>query len=215
MANVNGIVAGLRIGGLLGAGIDTTITNCNATGSVNGAENVGGLIGHGTGTVTSCYATGSVSGNERVGGLYGMLMAPVVSSFATGTVTGTSEVGGFAGFYGGSITNCQSVQADANATTMTAEQIKSASNLESLGFTEANGWSFDNGNPVHKAYEAPPVAGNGVVSLQIGVNSDTSCQIGFETSFLYNLSSIRIDIASDEALNAIDNFINIFIWISI
>lgn len=74
--------------------------------TVNGNNNVGGLIGHkGAGTVSRTFVTGSVSGEENVGGAIGE--APdtedddVEDSYSHASVDGSSNVGGFAGSVAG------------------------------------------------------------------------------------------------------------------
>ena len=51
-------------GGLVGHNCDHgTITNCYSTGSVSGADYVGGLVGYNhEARIDNCYSTGSVSG---------------------------------------------------------------------------------------------------------------------------------------------------------
>lgn len=96
------------VGGLVGNnGNRSTITLSRASGSVTGANNVGGLAGYsldfiGGEMISQSYATGNVSGVGSVGGLVGLLdTARVTASYATGNVTGGSGggyVGGLVGF---------------------------------------------------------------------------------------------------------------------
>ena len=96
------------------------------------------------------------------------------------------------------------------------EEIKATYTPESMGFTEANGWTIVDGVPIIKVQytrtPTPPSGGGGANAvaflLQVGINSDSSCQIGFDINFSYDLSIVGADIASDEALSAIDDFIN-------
>ena len=64
-----------NVGGLVGNGSNSFISNCYATGDVVGGGWVGGLVGEGSSsTISNCYATGSVTGtmtNTYVGGLVG------------------------------------------------------------------------------------------------------------------------------------------------
>ncbi|OYU88940.1 MAG: hypothetical protein CFE29_15425 [Bradyrhizobiaceae bacterium PARB1] len=79
-------------------------------GSVEGYNNVGGLVGFSDGTVTQSYATGAASGVSLVGGLVGFILnsslrATVTQSYATGTVSGSTAVGGLVGInWGGTVT---------------------------------------------------------------------------------------------------------------
>ena len=48
-----------------------------------------------------------------------------------------------------------------------------------------------------------------ITTLQVGINSDESCQINFDTNFKFDLSSIEADISSDSALATIMEFTNL------
>ena len=65
--------------------------------NVTGDDNVGGLVGEGTGEIRSSYVTGSVSGDHRVGGLIGLNAGAVNASYATARVTAGEFGGGLAG----------------------------------------------------------------------------------------------------------------------
>ena len=124
------------VGGLIGF-IETygpksvTITNSWASGSVDGSNDVGGLVGHAETYQTSssvivenCYATGDVSGTQYIGGLIGYALAftlgfsgydgesvEVKNCYVTGDVSGTSGyAGGLVGYLYGTrpanIENC-------------------------------------------------------------------------------------------------------------
>lgn len=88
------------VGGLAGFN-QGTLTDCFATGSVNGTgTRVGGLVGYNyDGILTDCYATSSVAGTVDVGGLVGLNGGSLISCYATGSVSGTEKiVGGLVGF---------------------------------------------------------------------------------------------------------------------
>jgi hypothetical protein len=91
---------GLNVGGLIGRAFSgTELTNCYATGNVEGSTMVGGLIGDYTGSdigsVTRCYATGNVDAGFTAGGLIAFAEKCQISeSYAAGNVTTT---GGFNG----------------------------------------------------------------------------------------------------------------------
>ena len=90
---------GSRVGGLVGYG-QGTVTDCYATGSVEGSDSVGGLVGRNSDTVEDSYATGSVEGDEFVGGLVGNNdnTGTVTDSYATGSVeVSDSDAGGLVG----------------------------------------------------------------------------------------------------------------------
>lgn len=105
--------------GSIGMGtIGGTISNCYATGSVIGRNNVGGLVGDNEGTINNCYATGLVRGLNEVGGFAGTSGGTISNCFATGSVNGYAGlntlggidpggyVGGFVGSSAGTISNC-------------------------------------------------------------------------------------------------------------
>jgi hypothetical protein len=85
------------LGGLVGC-TDGTVSNSYSTGSVNGTDIVGGLVGwnHG-GTISNSYSTGSVNGTDIVGGLVGFNSCNVSNCYSTGIVYGEEEVGGLVG----------------------------------------------------------------------------------------------------------------------
>ena len=90
-----------EVGGLVGWNYGGTVENSYATGSVNGGQGVGGLVGGSSGTVQNSYATGSVSGSGGyVGGLVGVnYEGTVQNSYATGNVTASEHnVGGLVGY---------------------------------------------------------------------------------------------------------------------
>lgn len=89
------------VGGLAGAMIDTTVTNCGNEGDVTGVNNLGGLCYelYG-GTMTGCYNTGRVTATGTyVGGLMGYAkQATVTNVYNTGDVsTEKTLVGGLIG----------------------------------------------------------------------------------------------------------------------
>ncbi|NCD11199.1 MAG: filamentous hemagglutinin N-terminal domain-containing protein [Epsilonproteobacteria bacterium] len=97
--------------GLFGV-VDTggTVSNLGLTNvSITGWANVGGLVGDNYGTLSNAYATGSVDGNEYVGGLVGTNNngGSLSNVYATGNVTGYSAfyVGGLVGWNIGNLSN--------------------------------------------------------------------------------------------------------------
>ena len=102
LLNIN-IQGASEVGGLVGRN-QGSVTNSYATGAVTGNWEVGGLVGENRGSITNSYATGTVTGGS-VGGLVGYNRGRITNSYATGTVTGNSEVGGLVGENDGRITN--------------------------------------------------------------------------------------------------------------
>ena len=89
------------VGGLAGAMIDTTVTNCGNEGNITGVKNLGGLCYElYSGTMTGCYNTGRVTATGTyVGGLMGYAkQATVTNVYNTGDVsTEKTLVGGLIG----------------------------------------------------------------------------------------------------------------------
>ena len=89
-----------------------TVSNCYATGTVNGYESAAGLIGMTgpTGVVDSCYNACDVSeaGTDGgyIGGIVGENNGTIMNCYNTGTVSGWDAIGGVASVNYGSIENC-------------------------------------------------------------------------------------------------------------
>jgi hypothetical protein len=104
------IIGHFAVGTLAGTN-NGRISGCYGTGVViAGREqsNAGGLVGVSTGEVFGSYAAASVDGRENVGGLVGFLAAnaggEISRSFAGGSVRGTNNAGGLVGHaFGGSV----------------------------------------------------------------------------------------------------------------
>ena len=101
-----------NVGGLVGY-TTSTIQRSYSTANVTGTDgNVGGLVGAlpSTGVIKASYATGTVNGINAVGGLVGEARGNITASYATGTVTftvgGIGSLGGLVGnYYEATITN--------------------------------------------------------------------------------------------------------------
>lgn len=89
-------------------------------GTVNGKENVGGLIGTNSGDLVAAYNTGAVSGQTNVGGIVGVNSGTIDQAFNkvmtvnTGAISGTSSVGAIAGLNQeqGSISNVYTLSSE-------------------------------------------------------------------------------------------------------
>jgi hypothetical protein len=88
----------VRAGGLVGENRGL-ISNCFASGKVEGNDNLGGLVGlNWDGNIIKCYSEGEVIGTSFVGGLIGYhLESDVFESYALGHVSGNDRVGGLIG----------------------------------------------------------------------------------------------------------------------
>ena len=107
MSHVDVVSDNNSTGGLAGR-IDGTITDCYATGSVEGGfRRTGGLVGQNDATIESSYAVGAVSGNEEVGALVGQNESAdeLVDSYADSEATGQTDLTGD----GGPITNSETL----------------------------------------------------------------------------------------------------------
>ena len=110
-------LSGSNVGGLIGAttSVNTAniaVSNCKYNGTVNGVDNVGGLVG-----VNSRYMDQStcedvtVSGNDNIGGLIGYNYSQYGvdvsnSNVNNGTVTGNDNIGGLIGRNSRNVLNC-------------------------------------------------------------------------------------------------------------
>lgn len=113
LQNIN-VSGNFYVGGLAGQN-NGTITNSYSTGSVSGAQNIGGLVGQNyySGSIVNSYSSATVTSSNNAfytgalaGGLSGYNYATISNSYATGNVIGVDFVGGLVGYgYGGSISN--------------------------------------------------------------------------------------------------------------
>ena len=96
------------VGGLVGFNNNSNISGSyHTTGTVQGLDNVGGLVGKNQGTssltytIDTSYSSGSVSGGNYVGGLvgYSYYNSSITNSYVANgsSVTGTKNVGGLVG----------------------------------------------------------------------------------------------------------------------
>ena len=89
---------GLKAGGLLGYNNQGTIENTFSLGSVNGNNEVGGLVGYNAGSITDSHSESTVTGNTDVGGLAGRNHNSIITNaYSLGQVTGNQNVGGLVG----------------------------------------------------------------------------------------------------------------------
>ncbi len=113
---VGAVTGGTYVGGLIGMNLNYgRITACYSTGTTDGGGNcVGGLIGCNSGDVIDCYSTDTVNGAIQVGGLVGYNYdgGSISNCYSTGAINGYSGVGGLVGWnYGAGISNCYSTSA--------------------------------------------------------------------------------------------------------
>ena len=168
--------------------------------NVTGGHIVGGLVGSNAGKIIDVYATGTVNGNDNVGGLVGWATSSslIIASAFEGDVTSVREAGGLvgtssggiiAGCSSGSVTNTKaSYDAVAGGLTSTSEQPGYViASYSSSHVTVASGTLYAGGligvstGPTTASYAIGRVSGGSdpgglwsSVGALIGSSSDTS-----------------------------------------
>ena len=95
---------GFFAGGLAARITEGVVLNCDVTGTVNGFQYVGGLIGDTAGEVSRCSSFATVGGYRIVGGLIGSNTGSVSDCNAIAKVTGTQNtIGGLTGINQGTV----------------------------------------------------------------------------------------------------------------
>ena len=100
---------------------------------------LGGLAGENQGTITNCTFSGTVSGADSIGGIAGINEAQgqIINCSFSGSVTGEHYVGGIAGQNYGSIVQCENsgsintteVDAELNLDNLNQDQLNAAENV--------------------------------------------------------------------------------------
>ena len=166
LTNLN-VKGNLFVGGLV-AIINTGVVNkCYSTGSVNGTQHVGGLVGsnHQTCSVCNNYSTSSVNGSSEVGGLVGSNDTGVVTNnYSSGSVVGSSYVGGLVG------KNNFNVSSNYSFSSVTGSKyVGGLVGYNSENFLAVINNSYSCG-PVNKTYLS-----GGLVGLNNNINSTHNC----------------------------------------
>ena len=213
-----------RIGGIAGDN-SGDIIDCEATGTVTGNKYVGGLVGYNTGNITNSTTSSSVSGDSYVGGLVGQVYKTsgtlsIMNSTSNATVNGANStstgnfIGGVVNTSNGTSFGTIDIQ-DCTMVPESATAIGGCFNTSDVATGYDMTTMLAGINPVNTP--APSPGGGtggggaqpaGAITLQIGLNGNSSSSIGFDVSFTYDLSLVGVDLASDEALNTVDDFIN-------
>ena len=96
---VTGSVSGAQyVGGVVGYGANTTVTGCTNEAEITATGNYAGGVAGSAATVTNCDNNADVSGKQYVGGIVGDASGTVSGCNNTGDVTATSNyAGGIAG----------------------------------------------------------------------------------------------------------------------
>lgn len=201
------------------------ITNCYTTGSVNGGEGTGGLVGkvEGRATIKDCFSKASVlanSGCPSVGGLVGRLGSNSTMSNcyfgANAEISGSTNVGIIIGSKskGSIVVTCYLCENSSLAGISAVAEDKDTAETDITAVTQ------DELNNIIASGELPSLEGApstdtdtnvsqaGNVSFQVGINSDNYSNISIELGFSFDiqLSLITSNLAKDALLD-IDNFI--------
>ncbi len=226
-ANISG---NERIGGIAGENRGDII-DCEATGTVTGNKYVGGLVGYNTGNITNSTTSSSVSGDSYVGGLVGQVYKTsgtlsIMNSTSNATVNGANStstgnfIGGVVNTSNGTsfgtvdIQDCTMVPESATAiggcfnTSNVATGYDMTTMLAGINPTSTPAPSPGGGSGGGGTGGGSGAQPAGAITLQVGLNGNSSSSIGFDVSFTYDLSLVGADLASDDALNTIDDFIN-------
>lgn len=214
------VFGGEMIGGLAGLVIEGSITSSYASGNVEGTNFVGGLAGQMDdfdAEITSSYALGKVVGTEKVGGLVGwMYDGFVTSSYAAGRVTGDKDVGGLIGDLSGTITSGyfneetsgQTAGVGVNNGSGSANGVTTAELNDLIRYGTLSEYDYE------KTYGGGGGTGggtggaglaSGVITLQVGIDSDDNSKLTIDTSFSFQLNiNVTSQASALNALGAID-----------
>ena len=152
------------------------VSNLSISGTVNGNNNVGGVVGRNDGTVENSHNAGTVSGNNNVGGVVGGnigVTSMVKNSHNTGTVNGPNNVGGVVGRNDGTVEN--------NHNTGTVNGNNNVGGVV--------GWN--NGGTVENSHNAWTVSGSGSqVGGVVGTNSGGTVENSYNTGNVDGSSTV-------------------------
>jgi len=163
------------------------------SGSVNGNNNVGALVGSNYGAVSNSYTTDNVTGaNNFIGGLVGLnqTSGKVNNSYATGSVNGPYNVGGLVGYnHDGAINNSYATGAvtgiQNNAGGLVGAGSGAISNSYATGAVSGNtnvgGLMGQNYGTVSSSYAMGNVSGGNYVGGLVGTNHGTAISNSYAT----------------------------------
>ena len=208
---------------------NTNITNCYATGSVNGASYFfGGLVAAlEGGTIDHCWTDVDINGGSATnGGIVGGLDSGTISnSFSLGDVNnisgqGGNYSGGIAGMASGTIENCYTSSKVSSAMGSAYEYVIAGNDSQGIAggpynLTLTNVTYDPSSNPGMALYDnSPLITASGItaldriipdITLQVGINSSLSSQITFSTAF--TISGLSSDIENPNLLTTLDEII--------
>ena len=213
---------------------NTNITNCYATGSVNGASYFfGGLVGYlQGGTIDHCWTDVDINGSSATnGGIVGSQSGTISNSFSLGNVNNTNDnpngnffdfsySGGIAGVASGTIENCYTSSKVSSAMGSDYEYVIAGNDSQGIAagpynLTLTNVTYDPSSNPGMALYDnSPLITASGItaldriipdITLQVGINSSSSSQITFSTAF--SISGLSSNIENPNMLTTLDEII--------
>ncbi|MBU2067457.1 MAG: filamentous hemagglutinin N-terminal domain-containing protein, partial [Gammaproteobacteria bacterium] len=131
-------------------------------GSVQGRDNVGGMVGYNDAIINNAYVTANVSGQESVGGIAGVNTKFISNAYTSGNVSGTNYVGGVVGY--------NSSGAGGISNTYTTGSVSGSSNVGGLAGLIINGFVSSSFYATTDA-EGNPINNNGDTVAGFGGNA--------------------------------------------
>lgn len=187
-------------GGLIYSSEDIDIDSCYSSCTVSGMAIVGGLLGAAGDTISSCYSTGAVSGLQQVGGLIGLVGvdSTISSCYSTGAVSATDYVGGLIGVSGDITISKSYFNTETSGQTAGVGEVASGTAVVTGVTTSELNALIQNGTlPQASAGSASISGGSKEVTLQVGINSDTSSVISVDIGI--GQINLNIDVTSSES----------------
>ena len=148
-SSTGSVIGDAYVGGLMGIVDNSTVNTSYSKAGVSGHRNVGGLTGktsHETSVISNCYATGSVEGGTYSGGLVGQIeRGRTFNSYSTGSVSGDQYVGGFTGFIRvlGSAIHCFWDTQTSGHSTSPGGTGKTTEEMQTITTFSDAGWDFN------------------------------------------------------------------------
>jgi hypothetical protein len=142
--NVNLAINGAQEVGSLVGGSSGIVTKSYSAGSVTGnCNSCGGLVGWNSGTVSNSYSNSSIISDQFIGGLVGWNYAGSVSnSYSNGRVTGDVAVGGLVGQNGYSVSNSFWDTETSGQTTSAGGTGKTTAEMKNITTFSGAGWGI-------------------------------------------------------------------------
>lgn len=182
LTNVD-ITGGDNVGGIIGRlSSGTSITKSYSTGTVEGSDRIGGLVGYLQATITLSYSEVDVTGAESVGGLVGESLGIVVinNAYASGEVDGTDKIGAFIGnVVNGTISNSYSF---GRVGSVASGKLKGGfEGRDSLGIYTNNYWNGESTNSGSNTSE-------GATKLTSSEMTDSDSFTSWDFSTIWNIT---------------------------